>query len=148
MVTLIGAIYVFTGFCMIVFHVTRRELMTGRFTVGSRKEKVLHGLNLVSVGSIITWILLISTLEIILITAPVHLWEVGSEFMNQAIEFNSFYSVTMLSMTIAGLFVAGYTSDSRASYMPVNSVKGKWWWFLVCLLMIDGILGLITNLFI
>ena len=143
-----GFIYIFTFVCAIVFLLTRRELRVNVASVGSRKEKALHGLNLVSFGWLLTWTFIILFMETLLITSPVHYWELGSEFMNDAVSLNPLFAIFTTAFNSMILFFGGWKIDPRESHMPVNSVSGKWLIGLIGFFTLAGIIGVLSGLLI
>ncbi len=148
MVILLALMYIAGIVFFATFLVTRRSLRRRRSTAVTPTERYLHSLNVMSFGWVFTITLMLSFMELLVVTVPIHAWSFSIEFLNEALSFFPIFSVFWFSLLTIGFLLDGYRLDPRGSHAPVNMLDKRWLWTLTVLFAMAETVGILTGVLI
>lgn len=103
--------------------------------------KALHAFNLLSFVWVIMTLVGFGFHDVLAVTMEPSLWPQFITFLNEAFGYATFFSLFSFLLVSLAVLVAGYTSNPRADYMPVNAMSSVWQSIFTFLFIILGITG-------
>ena len=141
MVPFLLVLYTLGIIFLVLFLLTGKVLKPQLGLSLSRSMKALHAFNLLSFVWVIMTLVGFGFHDVLAVTMEPSLWPQFITFLNEAFGYATFFSLFSFLLVSLAVLVAGYTSNPRADYMPVNAMSSVWQSIFTFLFIILGITG-------